>query len=166
MTKSTQIAEDSKQRTIGSELHLFKADKDLYLNIHDLGGHECFYSLHSTFIHHEESVFFIIFSLEKDEIQLKEEISHQVKIVLSHCSPAAEKNIIFLATHIDRVQNADIKEEQTKHLLHKIEETFGISISEKLFVNAKNPSCNEMAHILKSTREMASRVRKRLVSRQ
>ena len=166
LKKSTQIAEDLKERTIGSELHLLKADKDLYLNIHDLGGQECFYAMHSIFIHHEESVFFIIFSLEKDGKQLKKDITDQVRIVLSHCSPAAEKNIIFLATHVDRVHNVNIKEEQTKHILHQIEETFGISISDKLFVNAKNPSSNEMAGILKSTREMASQVRTRLVSRE
>ena len=164
--KSTLIAADSMDRTIGSELHLLKVNKDLYLNLQDLGGQECFYALHSIFIHHKESVFFVIFSLEKHEEQLKEYISNQVRIILSHCYSSAEINIIFLGTHIDRVQNVTVKKEQIKHLLHQIGETFGISVSEKHFINAKCPSDDELANILKSTREMASRVTARLVSTQ
>ena len=164
--KSAQIAEDSRERTVGSELHLLKVNNDLYLNIQDLGGQESFYALHSIFIHHKESVFFVIFSLEKHEEQLKEDISNQVRIILSHCYSSAEKYIIFLGTHIDRVQNVPVKKEKIKHLLHQIGETFGISVSEKHFINAKNPSDDEMANILKSTREMASRVTTSLVSSQ
>ena len=162
--KNTQIAEDFKDRTIGAEFHLLKVAKDLYLNIQDLAGQEGFYALHSSLLHHDESIFFVIFNLENSNKQLQQEITNQLKIIVSHCSYSTEKSIIFLGTHLDQVPNASTKMEQTKHLLNDLEEIFSINNSVKLFVNAKNPSYEEMANILKSTRELASRIRTSLVS--
>ena len=162
--KSTQIAEDFKDRTIGAEFHLLKVAKDLYLNIQDLAGQEGFYALHSALLHHDESIFFVIFNLKNSNEQLQQEITSQLKIIVSHQSSLNERSIIFIGTHLDQVPNVLTKMEQTKHLLNKLEETFSVKNSKKLFVNAKNPSYEEMANILESTRELASQIRTSLVS--
>ena len=163
--KSTQIAEDFQERTIGAEFHLLKVDKDLYLNIQDLAGQEGFYALHSALLHQkEEAIYFVIFNLENSMKQLKEDIMNQLKIIVSHSSSTTEKRIIFLGTHVDQVQDAPTKIKQAKHLLSGLEETFNINSFEKLFVDAKNLSDKEMADILTSTRELASQIRTSLVS--
>ena len=163
--KSTQIADDFKERTIGAEFHLLKVDKDLYLNIQDLAGQEGFYALHSALLHQkEEAIFFVIFNLENSIEQLKQDVMNQLKIIVSHSSSTAEKKIVFLGTHVDQVQNASTKIKQAMHLLSELEETFNINSSEKFFVDAKNLSDKEMADILTSTKELASQIRTSLVS--
>ena len=163
--KSTQIADDFKERTIGAEFHLLKVDKDLYLNIQDLAGQEGFYALHSALLHQkEEAIFFVIFNLENSIEQLKQDVMNQLKIIVSHSSSTAEKRIVFLGTHVDQVQNASTKKEQAMHLLSELEETFNINSSEKFFVDAKNLSDKEMADILTSTKKLASQIRTSLVS--
>ena len=163
--KSTQIAEDFKERTIGAEFHLLKVDKDLYLNIQDLSGQEDFYALHSSLLHQKgEAIFFVIFNLENSIEQLQQDVMNQLKIIVSHSSSTTEKRIVFLGTHVDQVQNATTKIEQVKHLLSELEETFKINSSGKLFVNAKSLSDKEMTNILKSTKELASQIRTSLVS--
>ena len=163
--KSTQIAKDFKERTIGAEFHLLKVDKDLYLNIQDLGGQKGYYALHSALLHQkEEAIFLVIFNLENSIEQLQQDIMNQLKIIVTHSSSTTEKRIVFLGTHVDQVQNASTKIEQAKHLLSELEETFNINSSGKLFVDAKNLSDKEMADILTSTRELASQIRTSLVS--
>ena len=165
--KSTQIAEDFKERTIGAEFHLLKVDKDLYLNIQDLAGQEGFYALHSALLHQkEEAIFFVIFNLENSIAQFRQDVMNQLKIIVSHASSTTEKRIVFLGTHVDQIRNASAKIEQAKHLLSELEETFNINSSEKLFVDAKNLSDKEMADILEITRELASQIRTSLVSLQ
>ena len=163
-SKSTQIAKDFKDRTIGAEFHLLKVEDDLYLNIQDLAGQEGFYALHSALLHQkQEAIFFVIFNLKNSLQQLQQDVSTQLKIIVSHFSPT-EKRIVFLGTHVDQVRNVSTKIEQAKHLLSELEGTFNINSSEKRFVDAKNPSDKEMADILESIKELASQIRKSLVS--
>ena len=164
-SKSTQIAEDFKDRTIGAEFHLLKVEDDLYLNIQDLAGQEGFYALHSALLHQkQQAIFFVIFNLENSIEQLQKDVKSQLKMILSHSTCQTTKSIIFLGTHVDQVRNASTKIEQAKHLLCELEGTFNINNSQKLFVDARNPSDKEMADILKSTRELATQIRTRLVS--
>ena len=162
---SSQIVKDFKKRTIGIEHHLLKVEKDLYLNMQDLGGQESFYTLHSIFLHSEDSIFFVIFNLENPKEQIIEDVSNQLKIILSHCSSTSKRNIVFLGTHLDQVANRTVKEQETECLLRQLEEKFNIvDICDIIFLNAKDPPVQKMADIVQSIRKLASRIRENLVS--
>ena len=160
--KSKQFTRSFRDRTIGFENHLLEIDADLYLNIQDLAGHECFYTLHSIFLYNENSLFFVIFDLTKTREQLLEEISAQLKIILSHCTSDVNVNIVFIGTHLDKISFA--KAVETDLLLRQIEAKFNIGISDTIFLNAGSPKKDKMINLLKSTRKLAIQVKNKLVS--
>ena len=160
--EDTYIAEDFKQRTVGAEFHLLKVDKDLYLNVQDLGGQECFYALHSTFIHNKDAIFFVVFNLQNSKEQIIEDVRNQLRIIGAHSYSFAQ--VILLGTHLDKVDRSTNKMDQTRCSLLEQGEKFNYNFSNIIFMNAKNPKDDEMAKLLKSTRELASAVKLSVVS--
>ena len=161
--ESMRIVEEQKQRTIGLDVHLTKAGAEHYFLLYDLGGQECFYTLHSLMIDCRDSTFFVVFNLENILDDLKAEIDVQLKIVRSHHSTGGRPRIAFIGTHLDCVTLQKMKsaEELIKgEILHEFDiETVCIT-----FVDARKSSSSEIIDLFRTMKDIACQVLRNMVS--
>ena len=162
--KTSSIDKMFQPRTIGLDIYVQKVDEDLYLNVHDFGGQECFYSLHSIFLNTDDSFFFVIFNLNHSAEEIFKEMSDQLRIIFSHHTSEMSPNIVFLGTHLDQVHDTVKMRAKIGNVLHNIEKEFDLHNVQCHFIDATDPESKEMVKLSEITREYASRVLKNMVN--
>ena len=160
--ESMRIVEEHQQRTIGLDVHLTKAGTDHYFLLYDLGGQECFYTLHSLMINCSDSTFFVVFNSENTLNDLKAEIDVQLKIIHSHHSTGGRPRIVFIGTHRDCVTSQKMKnaEQLIKgEILHE----FDIETACITFVDATKSSSSEIIDLFRTMKDIAGQVLRNMV---
>ena len=161
--KGMRIVKKQKQRTIGLDVHLTKAGAEHCFLIYDLGGQECFYTLHSLLIDCRDSTFFVVFNSENILNEIKAEIDVQLKIIHSHHSTGGRPRIAFVGTHLDRVTLQKIK--SAEELINKeILPEFDIETVCITFVDARKSSSSEIINLFRTMKDIADQVLRNMVS--
>ena len=164
---NSRIMEEQRERTVGLDVHLKKVSTGNYFLIYDLGGQECFYTLHSLLLNCEESIFFVVFNVENKYEELEHEIRNQLKIIHSHHFTGNKPRVIFVGTHLDCIvatEEKNTEENVRKLIMVKILGDFHVETVCIKFVDARNSNSHEIIGLSKQMKDVADKMLMNMVS--